>query len=363
MNLKTTAYFLAAALILTCMPCHAQEVSPLKFSGTEWDFGTIREDGGPVSHVFSFTNTGKDPIAIDRVTASCGCTTPDYTKGLVKPGEKAEIKVSFDPMGYPLDFSKSVAVVSGGGKYHDLLTVRGHVTPRVKTVEEEYPYEMGGGLRFDVTMLAFRQVAQGSASSMVIRYANTSGKAIAIEISPAESSGLLDIHAPETICAGCRGTITATYDLTAKPDSYGVIHDLLKIAVDGKEQDRTIYTTMIGVDDFAGKRVETAPRLFLDAQFRNFGEVRSRKMPYTFRITASNEGKETLYIRSVGEKPGCKTTLRGGMAIPPGTSLPFEVILYSDKYAAGDLSESLIMVVNDPLRTVREIRISAKIIK
>ncbi len=358
------AVYLLAAIALTYYPCRAQELmSPLRFSETDWNFGTIREEGGPVSHVFTFTNNGTDPVAIDRVTASCGCTTPEYTRGLVKPGEKAEIKVSFDPMGYPSDFSKSVVVVSGGGRYHDLLTVRGHVTPRVKTVTEEYPFDMGGGLRLDNTMLAFRQVVQGGLLSMPIGYANTSGKDIAIEIHEVESSGLLKIHAPETICAGCRGSITVTYDLTEKSGYYGIIHDLLKIIVDGTELKNTVYTTMIGVDDFSGQSIETAPRLFLDSQFHNFGEVRRRMMPYTFRLTASNEGKETLYIRSIDEKPGFKTTLRTGMAIPPGTSLQFEVILYSDKYEPGELVESLIMVVNDPLRTVREIRISAKINK
>ena len=347
--------------MLACLPCRAQEPSPLRFSETEWDFGTIREEDGPVTHVFNFTNNGIVPIAIDRVNASCGCTSPQYPRGLVEPGGRAEIKVSFDPMGYPLDFSKSVMVVSGGGKYHDMLTIKGYVTPRVKTVEEEYPFDMGAGLRFDNTMLAFRQVAQGSSSSMVVRYANTSGKAIGIEITPAESSGLLEVYAPETVCAECRGTITVTYDLTGRADSYGVIHDLLNISVDGTKLKPTVYTSMIGVDDFTGQSIDTAPRLFLDSQYHNFGEVRSRQMPYTFRVTASNEGGETLYIRSVAEKPGFRTTLRDGMAIAPGTSLPFEVVFYSDKYSPGEIVESVMMVVNDPMRTVREIRISAKI--
>ncbi len=353
--------YIFAAFALGCLTCRAQDSSPLKFGETEWSFGTVREEGGPVSHIFTFTNTGKEPIAIDRVTASCGCTTPEYTRGLVKPGEKAEVKVTFNPMGYPLDFSKTALVVSGGGRHHDQLTISGHVTPRKKTVGEEYPYEMGGGLRFDNSLLAFRQVAQGTSSSMAIRYKNTSQKAIALAISPAESSGLLEVHAPETVCAGCSGTMTITYDLTGKPGSYGVIHDMLKIAVDGRELDRTIYTTMIGVDDFAGESLETAPRLSLDSQFRNFGEVRSRKVPYVFRLTASNDGGETLHIRGVDEKTGCKTTLRGGMTIAPGASLPFEVMLYSDKYAPGEIAESLIIVVDDPLRPIREIRIAAKI--
>lgn len=362
MNVKTAILALTATL-LSYMPCGAQDTSPFRFSEREWNFGTIREEGGAVSHVFSFTNDGTEPIAIDRATASCGCTTPEYTRGLIEPGGKGEVKVRFDPMGYPNDFSKSVLVTSGGGKYQDMLIIKGHVTPRVKTIEEEYPFDMGGGLRLDNTILAFRQVAQGRSASMVVRYVNTFDKTVDIEISSAEPSGLLEVHAPEKICAGCRGDITITYNLAEKPDNYGVIHDVLAIKVNGTELQRTVYATMIGIDDFSGQSIEIAPRLFLNSQYHNFGEVRSRRIPHTVRLTASNEGEETLHIRSITEKPGFRTTLRGGMSIAPGTSLPFEIIFYSDKYNPGEIAESLIMVVNDPLRPVREIRISAKINK
>ena len=91
--LKKAIYLLSAAFMLACLPCRAQEPSPLRFSETEWDFGTIREEDGPVTHVFNFTNNGIVPIAIDRVNASCGCTSPQYPRSLVEPGGRAEIKV------------------------------------------------------------------------------------------------------------------------------------------------------------------------------------------------------------------------------------------------------------------------------
>lgn len=359
--MKKAPYILLAVALMTFSPCLAEEPSPLRFNETEWDFGTIREEGGIVGHVFGFTNAGPHPIAIDRINTSCGCTTPEYTRDPIRPGGKAQIKVNYDPMGFPLEFEKSVMVISGGGKYRNELTIKGYVTPRVKPIEEVYPDDMGGGLRLDNTLLAFRQIAQEHSSSMTVGYANTSDKSIAIEMIAEEQSGLLTLHAPENICAGCKGTITATYDLTGKPDSYGMIHDVLKIAVDGAVSRKTIYTSMTGVDDFSGMDIETAPRLFLDSQYHNFGEVRRRTIPYTLRLVASNEGKEILHIRSISEKPGFKTTLRSGMTIAPGASLPFEVVFYSDRYDKGNIIESLIMVVDDPMRPVREIRISAKI--
>ncbi len=136
MRIKNIPVILLAALSTAFSPCLAQEPSPLIFSETEWDFGSIREDAGVVGHTFKFTNKSSAPIAIDRINTSCGCTTPEYTRQPVPPGGEAHIKVSFDPAGYPFDFTKSIHVVSGGGKFNDRLIIRGHVTPRVKTVEE-----------------------------------------------------------------------------------------------------------------------------------------------------------------------------------------------------------------------------------
>lgn len=350
-------------MLATALPSQAQEPSsPLVFGETEWDFGTFMEDGGPVSHEFTFTNSGDTPIAIDRVNASCGCTTPTFTRSLIEPGGKGSVNVSFEPMGYPGEMSKSVVVVSGGSEHYDMLIIKGEVIPRVKSVEELYPVDMGGGFRVDNPLLAFRQVAQGKASSMTVGYINTSDKTVTLEVISEEESGLLLAKVPEHVCAGCKGEMTFTYDLTDKEGHYGMIHDLVRFSIDGTMSDRTIYTTMIGIDDFAAQSIEIAPKLSLNEQYHNFGEIRRRTIPYVSQFVISNSGEETLFIRSVSEKPGLKSTLRGGMSLAPGASIPFEVILYSSKYSnPGELFESIIVTSNDPLRPVREIRISANI--
>lgn len=351
-----------AVIILACtLPCRAQDDSPLAFRETEWNFGRIEEDGGPAAHEFVFRNAGGVPVAIDRANASCGCTTPTYTHSPVQPGGEGSVIVSFDPMGYPGSFSKSVVIVSGGGKYQDLLVVKGEVIPRKKTVEEEFPFVLGGGLRVDNAVLTFGQVAQGGVSSKAVKYINTSDKAIKLEAVQEDGSGLLESHIPEAVCGGCRGEITFIYNLTEKTGYYGTIDDAVRLIVDGQPSERTIYASMTGIDDFSSCTPATAPRMTLNGQFHNFGEIRSRTMPYTCRITLTNEGEGLLNIRSVSDKPGLRATIRGGMSVAPGASLPFELLLYSGKYHRGELFETITVVTDDPIRPVREIRISAKI--
>ncbi|AGA78024.1 DUF1573 domain-containing protein [Echinicola vietnamensis] len=66
-----------------------------KFDDMQFDFGTI-DQGKVVEHTFTFTNDGQSPLIISNVQASCGCTTPDWSKQPVKPGEEGHVKVRFN---------------------------------------------------------------------------------------------------------------------------------------------------------------------------------------------------------------------------------------------------------------------------
>ena len=70
----------------------SQSVPKMQFKKNVHDFGTIKEEIGAVSTQFEFTNTGKSPLIIQRVSASCGCTTPSYTKEPILPGESGKIQ-------------------------------------------------------------------------------------------------------------------------------------------------------------------------------------------------------------------------------------------------------------------------------
>lgn len=81
----------------------------IKFDKPNHDFGTLLE-GPSAEHVFQFTNTGKEPIVIQRVQASCGCTTPSYTKEPVAPGKTGSITAAYSTGGRPGAFNKTLTV-------------------------------------------------------------------------------------------------------------------------------------------------------------------------------------------------------------------------------------------------------------
>lgn len=96
----------------------------MSFVTKEHDFGRIKQ-GEKVRHNFKFTNTGKSPLVIASVQASCGCTTPNYPKTPVAPGTSGEITVEFDSSGKSGSQMKTVTINSNaknGGI--EVLTIR-----------------------------------------------------------------------------------------------------------------------------------------------------------------------------------------------------------------------------------------------
>ncbi|QJX46876.1 DUF1573 domain-containing protein [Hymenobacter taeanensis] len=81
----------------------------MTFAVSEHDFGDI-QPGSVVKHTFEFTNTGKSPLLIENATASCGCTTPNWTKEPIAPGAKGTIDVQFDSHGKMGIQNKEVAI-------------------------------------------------------------------------------------------------------------------------------------------------------------------------------------------------------------------------------------------------------------
>ena len=116
------------ALLLTIGTAFAQGKAVISAEETLYDFGTIKEADGNVSHTFIISNTGDKPLVITRVIASCGCTTPEWPKAPIAPGQKGEIKVTFNPDGRPGPFAKTISVYSNGKKGSFILNIRGEVT-------------------------------------------------------------------------------------------------------------------------------------------------------------------------------------------------------------------------------------------
>ena len=94
------------------------------------DFGNIAE-GTQATYEFKFINTGKEPLIISNVQASCGCTTPQWTSEPIAPGKSGKITVTYNSTDRPGPFTKTVTVTSNAKSTPKVLTINGVVAPKV----------------------------------------------------------------------------------------------------------------------------------------------------------------------------------------------------------------------------------------
>lgn len=96
----------------------------LQFKEAHFDFGKIPQ-GKPVYHSFVVTNTGTEPLKIDNVQTSCGCTTPEWSKEPIAPGASATIKVGFNAAAGGI-FEKYITVLYNGNQTKQVV-IKGEV--------------------------------------------------------------------------------------------------------------------------------------------------------------------------------------------------------------------------------------------
>jgi len=121
---------LIACMFLGLSLASAQEKAAISVSETNHNFGTIYEEDGSASHEFIITNTGTAPLELTRVTASCGCTTPEWTKEPIAPGKTGIIKVTYSTKNRIGNFTKSVSIFSNAQDAPFVVYISGTVVSK-----------------------------------------------------------------------------------------------------------------------------------------------------------------------------------------------------------------------------------------
>lgn len=98
----------------------------IEFAALEHNYGQIQK-GGDGNCAFTFTNEGTEPLILSNVRASCGCTTPSWTKEPVMPGQTGTIKVKYNTNNVG-GFTKTITVTSNAvNNPRVVLKIKGNV--------------------------------------------------------------------------------------------------------------------------------------------------------------------------------------------------------------------------------------------
>ncbi len=106
------------------------KVAKIEFKTDTVDYGTI-EKGADGLRTFVFTNTGDAPLIVSKVTSSCGCTVPKWSKDPILPGKTGEIQVKYDTNRVN-PIRKTITVISNADTPTVALKIKGEVVDSSK---------------------------------------------------------------------------------------------------------------------------------------------------------------------------------------------------------------------------------------
>lgn len=356
------ALLVAAVLNLTFVSAQQQS---LDFNDPRWNFGDIAEDGGKVEHTFIYKNNSSKPIVILGVRTGCGCTTPQYSRKPIAAGESGEFKIIFDPMNRPGRFVKNINITTSAADEPVGLWIEGNVLPRRKSVEEQYPFDLGGGVRLESNFHAFSYVARGESVEAKIGWANTSKRDVRVRLIPRESSGLLQIEIPEVLPAGKTGEMTIIYKVEQNSPRYGTLNDVLDIEVDGKPSRTLFSTNVIAVDKFDRECDDISmPIAVVPKKYIKFAEVKHSSVVVDESLKITNDGGSDLIIRAVEYAgKGLQCSLQAGDVVRAGKSLTVKFTLDSSECDYGVWTDRVRIITNDPVRPMQSVRVTAIVVE
>jgi hypothetical protein len=192
----------------------AQEPSQnLEFEERVFNFGTIREKDGKVSHTFYFRNTGKKPVTISDINTGCSCIGKKKHDGPIKPGERTALTITFDPEYKSGFFSKEIFIFSENGKQYNHVWVEGKIIAAERPVENDYPYNFGSDLHLRYKVMALGYLKPGQATKMELPLTNAGTREMVLKFIPTNNSAGLYFTNPGKIAPNSKRTVSFNYSM------------------------------------------------------------------------------------------------------------------------------------------------------
>ncbi|MCS7074947.1 MAG: DUF1573 domain-containing protein, partial [Bacteroidia bacterium] len=331
----------------------------IKFQTTEHDFGTISE-GTQAKFTFSFENISKESVKLQKVQASCGCTTPSYTQEAVAPGQKGSIEVNYNSEGRPGPFDKSITVVYDTALSPVILRIRGTVTPKATDPSHDHAHDHAGHEHaYDhnhaheqahqpsnqptnpvpvasaypdtIGNLAFDRMAESVPvfkTDMVHEFAikvKNIGKTVISFTDKSEFKPMFSLSfSKKTLKAGEEGQITIKAD-GKKAEACGLTNNapfnlpILINTTDKASANKAITFSGFYQKVWTPEELANAPKITFEKTEMNGGQIfQGEKLQYQFKFT--NTGKQDLVIESVKASCGCTATAPEEKVVKPGQS-------------------------------------------
>jgi len=338
----------------------AQDGAKIKFEETTHQFGEV-EKGAPAEYAFVFTNTSDEPITLTRVKASCGCTTPAWTREPVAPGETGEIKVKYNTNRVG-PFTKTVTVNYGEeGERPIVLYIKGKVNstesadPKMASV---YKRPMGN-LAFDELIQNLGTLDSDKEATVSFQVRNSGHMPISIKVDAEENPELQVSFPGGQLTPGQTGVIrvTAIGERFAEPGAFTKRITLSTNDQAMPQKTLTVNGTLNKV--YSEAELAAMPNIEFETIEYDAGKIISgEKVTYAYKFT--NTGQDDLIVESVKASCGCTATAPKDKIVKGGESSEI-VATFNSQGRRGMQQKSITVRTNDPDNGVVVLRLKAEV--
>jgi hypothetical protein len=336
----------------------------ISFKSKNHDFGKIKEEDGLASTTFEFTNTGVAPLVVNGVTASCGCTTPEWTREPIPAGGKGFIKATYNAKGRPGPFKKSITVRSNASESTVVLTIGGDVIPRPKTVEEEYPVRIGD-VRLKTRTTPLFDIYEKDSRRDKIQLKNTGKENVNLSFENVPKHIVMEAF-PKTLKPNEEGSIEITYNAKNIHD-FGVRADFAYLVLNDKVVKTEDYKIIVNSnirEDFRKMTQEeknNAPTANFKSRTISLDVKKEREK--TQIIELENTGKDKLIVRKIKIDKGISKASCSKASIAPGKSAILKVEVDGNKLTSENTYSRVTVITNDYKNPMTVIPVNVKLIK
>jgi hypothetical protein len=336
----------------------AQQLKPMQFREEIFDFGMVAEEGGPVDHEFVFTNASGRPVKILNVQASCGCTTPGWSKEPVASGKTGFIKASYNPKGRPGYFNKTLTVTTDLDATPVVLQIKGQVSSQAQSAAE-FPIANGSWKLKTGSFNLGKVYRKDEFTSRDFQVINAGTKAITFNSKYVGPTYIKVDVTPKVLAPGAKGNIKVSYNGKLK-DSYGFQSDNIEITTDDELQPVKSFSVYATLEDYfeplGPQELSKAPQMKLNTASFEYGRV--TQAGATRELLFTNTGKKDLQVKAVQGNCTCITAQANKTTLKPGESSSIR-ITFQPQDRTGTLQKAVTVYSNDPQNPVQRITFSA----
>jgi len=344
-------------MVFTASIFGQQNKATISFKSTVFDFGTIKEDDGIAIGTFEFTSKGSSPLILQRVITSCNCTSCDWPKQPLAPGESGKLKIKFDPKGRSGAFDLMITVYTNSETAVIVLRIKGVVKEHPKTLEEVYNRLMGD-LRFRRALMSFGPIVVDEVKTDTLDFINVSNDPVKIGCN---FNGLTHLTArvvPESVKPREKGLIIITYDAKKRND-WGFVIDRFFLTQNEKQIPNGMISVSATIEEnfsaLTNEQKLNAPKIDLKENEYDFGEIEEGQ-PVEKEFVFTNTGKSNLIIRKIKASCGCTTVDPSDKVIKPGQTSSFKATVKTSGFSER-IAKTITIITNDPVTPTSIVRI------